>query len=159
MRDRRRDQPSEIEQMRHLHVFTILTKTILIVIAMKRPFVGPPVGSNDYLAGTLRNHGTGILGGVIWGTGMSMHWKEFRGAPRGTSRETPTAIRSLPHTIADTMGLRRTLAITGLVRTVLNGFSTSQTTFTLRIDYAATPTVGRSATLAAEGHSQQTRCY
>jgi glucose uptake protein len=84
-------------------------------LAMKKPFIGPPVGFADYFKGTLGNHLTGLLGGLIWGVGMSLNliasgragfaisyglgqaatmvaafwgvfiWKEFRSAPKGTS--------------------------------------------------------------------------
>jgi glucose uptake protein len=83
--------------------------------AMKKPFVGAAVSFRDYLAGSFSTHMTGILGGVIWGVGMSLNliasgragfaisyglgqgatmvaafwgvfiWKEFRTAPPGTS--------------------------------------------------------------------------
>jgi len=83
-------------------------------IAMRRPVVGPPVGFGDYWRGSLRNHLTGVLGGIVWGLGMSFNlmasgragfaisyglgqgatmiaafwgvfvWKEFRAAPAGT---------------------------------------------------------------------------
>jgi glucose uptake protein len=83
---------------------------------MLRPFTGDPVPFGDYFTtGTARLHGVGILGGMIWSTGMALSiiastragaalsyglgqgatlvgalwgvfvWKEFRGAPRGTS--------------------------------------------------------------------------
>jgi glucose uptake protein len=85
-------------------------------LAMKRPFVGAPVGFADYFRGSFNTHLTGILGGAIWGIGMSFSliasgragfaisyglgqgatmvaafwgvfiWKEFRHAPPGTSR-------------------------------------------------------------------------
>jgi glucose uptake protein len=84
-------------------------------LAMKRPFVGAPVGFADYCRGSLRCHLTGILGGVVWGLGMSLNlvasgragfaisyglgqgatmvaafwgvfvWKEFRHAPAGAN--------------------------------------------------------------------------
>jgi glucose uptake protein len=84
-------------------------------LAMKKPFVGTPVGFADYFKGSLSTHLTGILGGVIWGVGMSLNliasgragfaisyglgqgatmvaafwgvfiWKEFRTAPQGTA--------------------------------------------------------------------------
>jgi glucose uptake protein len=84
-------------------------------LLMRRPFVGPPVSLRTYFKGGFRNHIIGILGGAIWCLGMSLNilatgkaglaisyglgqgatiiaalwgifiWKEFRGAPRGTS--------------------------------------------------------------------------
>jgi glucose uptake protein len=91
-----------------------LSSFVWNVIAMKKPVVGAPVGLHDYFAGNLRTHMTGVLGGLIWGAGMSLNliasgragfaisyglgqgatmiaafwgvfiWKEFRTAPAGT---------------------------------------------------------------------------
>jgi glucose uptake protein len=101
-------------------VFTVavgilLSSFVWNTIAMKKPFTGAPVGFRDYFAANLRTHMTGVLGGVIWGTGTSLNliasgragfaisyglgqgatmvaaiwgvfiWKEFRAAPAGTS--------------------------------------------------------------------------
>jgi glucose uptake protein len=86
-------------------------------IVMAKPFSGEPVTYRDYfLKGSARLHFIGILGGVIWNTGMSFNiiastaagpalsyglgqgatlvgavwgvfiWKEFKGAPAGTGR-------------------------------------------------------------------------
>lgn len=86
-------------------------------IVMVKPFVGDPVSYCDYLSkGNARLHGIGILGGMIWGLGMSFSiiasgsagfpisyglgqgatmvaafwgvfvWKEFKQAPAGTNR-------------------------------------------------------------------------
>jgi glucose uptake protein len=93
----------------------VLSSFVWNVLAMKRPLVGDPVRSRDYFAGSLPTHMTGVLGGLIWGTGMSLNliasgragfaisyglgqgatmiaaiwgvfiWKEFRMAPAGTS--------------------------------------------------------------------------
>jgi len=85
-------------------------------IIMIRPFTGAPVPFGDYFTkGSARLHAVGILGGMIWSTGMALSiiastragaalsyglgqgatlvgalwgvfvWKEFKGAPRGTS--------------------------------------------------------------------------
>jgi glucose uptake protein len=84
-------------------------------IAMRKPVRGPPVSFRDYALGSWRAHLFGVLGGVIWGVGMSLNliasgragfaisyglgqgatmvaafwgvfiWKEFRTAPRGTA--------------------------------------------------------------------------
>ena len=84
-------------------------------IIMYKPFSGEPVPPMDYFRkGTLRLHAVGILGGMIWGVGMSFSiiasgaagfaisyglgqgatmigalwgvfiWREFKSAPRGT---------------------------------------------------------------------------
>jgi glucose uptake protein len=93
----------------------LLSSFVWNTFAMKKPFIGPPVGFRDYFAGSLRTHTTGVLGGVIWGAGTSLNliasgragfaisyglgqgatmiaaiwgvfiWKEFRTAPAGTS--------------------------------------------------------------------------
>jgi glucose uptake protein len=93
-----------------------LSNFILNTIVMKRPFVGLPVTFSNYFSGDFRTHLTGILGGMIWGVGMSFNiiasgragfaisyglgqgatmvaalwgvfiWKEFRNAPAGTSK-------------------------------------------------------------------------
>jgi glucose uptake protein len=86
-------------------------------IVMAKPFSGEPVTYRDYFQrGSARLHFIGILGGVIWNTGMSFNiiastaagpalsyglgqgatlvgavwgvfiWKEFKGAPAGTGR-------------------------------------------------------------------------
>ena len=84
---------------------------------MARPFVGEPVRYSDYIKkGNIRLHLIGILGGIIWGVGMSFSiiaagaagfaisyglgqgatlvaalwgvfiWKEFKDAPEGTNK-------------------------------------------------------------------------
>lgn len=86
-------------------------------IVMAKPFVGEPVPFGDYFKkGNPRLHLVGILGGVIWGVGMSFSilagdsagyaisyglgqgatmvaalwgvfiWKEFKAAPKGTNK-------------------------------------------------------------------------
>ena len=94
----------------------LLSSFVWNTLAMKKPFIGPPVGFRDYFAASLRTHMTGVLGGLIWGTGTSLNliasgragfaisyglgqgatmvaaiwgvfiWKEFRAAPAGTSK-------------------------------------------------------------------------
>jgi glucose uptake protein len=92
-----------------------LSSFVWNTFAMKKPFVGAPVGVPDYLKGGLGTHLSGIFGGIVWGVGMSFNliasgragfaisyglgqgatmvaavwgvfiWKEFRAAPTGTS--------------------------------------------------------------------------
>jgi glucose uptake protein len=92
----------------------LLSSFVWNSIAMKKPVRGAPVGFRDYALGSWRTHLFGVLGGVIWGVGMSLNliasgragfaisyglgqgatmvaafwgvfiWKEFRAAPRGT---------------------------------------------------------------------------
>jgi glucose uptake protein len=93
-----------------------LSNFILNTIVMKKPFVGAPVAFSAYFGGDFRTHLTGILGGMIWGVGMSFNiiasgragfaisyglgqgatmvaalwgvfiWKEFRNAPASASK-------------------------------------------------------------------------
>jgi glucose uptake protein len=93
-----------------------ISNFVLNTLMMKKPFVGAPVTYADYFKGGLGTHLTGILGGIIWGVGMSFNiiasgragfaisyglgqgatmvaafwgvfiWREFRAAPSGTSK-------------------------------------------------------------------------
>lgn len=93
----------------------LLSNVLFNSLLMWRPFVGTPVTYADYFRGSLKNHLTGVLGGVIWCIGMSFSiiasdqagpaisyglgqgativaalwgiyiWKEFKGAPAGTN--------------------------------------------------------------------------
>ena len=47
-----------------------LSNFVWNTLVMKKPFIGTPVGFAHYFDVGLRTHMTGILGGVIWGTGM-----------------------------------------------------------------------------------------
>src|SRR5258708_8044663 len=50
-----------------------LSDFLLGALIMKKPFVGAPVSFGDYFKGGLGTHLTGILGGIIWGVGMSFN--------------------------------------------------------------------------------------
>lgn len=94
-----------------------LSNFIVNTLVMMKPFVGDPVPVRDYFTkGNLRLHAVGILGGMIWGVGMSFAilagdaagyaisyglgqgatmvaalwgvfvWKEFKNAGPGASR-------------------------------------------------------------------------
>ncbi|NQV33528.1 MAG: multidrug DMT transporter permease [Phycisphaeraceae bacterium] len=94
-----------------------LSSFIWNTLVMRKPFVGEPVKYSDYAKlGDMRLHIIGILGGMIWGVGMSFAniasgaagdaisyglgqgatlvaaiwgvfiWKEFKGAPKGTNK-------------------------------------------------------------------------
>ena len=93
----------------------LLSNFLFNTFLMRRPLVGAPVGFKDYFKGGIKNHITGIAGGVIWCIGMSFSiiasgkagpaisyglgqgatviaalwgifiWKEFRNAPKGTT--------------------------------------------------------------------------
>jgi len=90
----------------------LISNFLFNYVIMKKPFEGEPLTFKDYRAGSAGVHLTGILGGVIWNTGMSMSiiasgkagyaisyglgqgatliaalwgvfiWKEFKGASR-----------------------------------------------------------------------------
>jgi glucose uptake protein len=112
-------EPGKMGPYAAVFVFAVgifLSSFVWNTVAMKKPFVGgPPVGFADYFKGSLGNHLTGLLGGLIWGVGMSLNliasgragfaisyglgqgatmvaafwgvfiWREFRSAPKGTS--------------------------------------------------------------------------
>lgn len=93
-------------------VGVLISNLVFNYFIMKKPFEGEPLSFKDYSKGTMRVHLTGILGGVIWNTGMAMSiiasgkagfaisyglgqgatliaalwgvfiWKEFRGASK-----------------------------------------------------------------------------
>lgn len=112
-------EPGKLGPYAAVFLFSVgifLSNFVLNTFIMKKPFVGTPVSFTDYFKGGLRAHLTGILGGIIWGIGMSLSiiasgragfaisyglgqgatmvaalwgvfiWKEFRSAPEGTSR-------------------------------------------------------------------------
>lgn len=94
----------------------LITTPVFNTFAMKHPVQGGKVTMKDYFAGDRRTHLTGMLGGVIWMSGMAVSfmgagaanpaiayalsnaapvvamiwgvfvWKEFKEAPRGTNR-------------------------------------------------------------------------
>jgi glucose uptake protein len=112
-------EPGKMGSYAAVFVFAVgifLSSFIWNTLAMKRPFVGEPVGFAQYFKGDFGTHLTGILGGIVWGLGMSFNliasgragfaisyglgqgatmvaalwgvfiWKEFRHAPNGTSK-------------------------------------------------------------------------
>jgi glucose uptake protein len=50
----------------------VISNILFNYLIMKRPFEGVPLSFKDYRKGTPIIHLTGILGGIIWNTGMSM---------------------------------------------------------------------------------------
>lgn len=112
-------EPGKLGPYAAVFIFAVgifLSNFVINTIVMKKPFVGAPVSYADYFKGDLRTHGTGLLGGIIWGVGMSFNiiasgragfaisyglgqgatmvaafwgvfiWKEFRAAPAGTGK-------------------------------------------------------------------------
>jgi len=93
----------------------LLSNFVFISVLMRRPLRGEPVSPSAYFQADLRTHSIGVLGGTIWGMGMTFSllatgpagfaisyglgqgatmvaalwgvfiWKEFRGAPPGTN--------------------------------------------------------------------------
>lgn len=93
-----------------------LTTFIFNPFFMKKPVEGPPVNMKQYFAGSLKTHSIGLLGGLIWASGMVVSfmavgagdpavsyalsnaapvvailwgvfvWKEFKDAPKGTNK-------------------------------------------------------------------------
>lgn len=49
----------------------LISNSVFNSILMKKPFEGAPVTYSQYLAGSLKEHLTGILGGMIWCVGMT----------------------------------------------------------------------------------------
>ena len=111
--------PGKMGNYAAVFVFAVgvfLSSFLWNTLAMRKPFVGTPVGFADYFKGGAGTHLTGLLGGIIWGCGMSFNliasaragfaissglgqgatrvaafwgvfiWREFRTAPAGTSR-------------------------------------------------------------------------
>ncbi|HBE42085.1 MAG TPA: multidrug DMT transporter permease [Bacteroidales bacterium] len=94
----------------------VVSNFLFNYLLMKKPIEGEPLSFNDYRKGSARVHLTGILGGIIWNTGMSMSilaagkagfaisyglgqgatliaalwgvfiWKEFKGANKTVNR-------------------------------------------------------------------------
>jgi glucose uptake protein len=92
-----------------------LSNFLFNTLLIKRPFVDEPTSYKAYFIGPFRTHLVGVLGGIIWGIGNSFNliaagkagpaisyglgqgatlvaalwgvfiWKEFRGAPKGTT--------------------------------------------------------------------------
>ena len=92
-----------------------LTTFIFNPFFMAKPVEGPPVAIKQYFTGNMKTHLIGVLGGLIWASGMVVSfmavgagdpavsyalsnaapvvailwgvfvWKEFRGAPKGTN--------------------------------------------------------------------------
>ncbi len=113
-------EPGKFTPYTAVFVFSVglfLSNFVWNTAVMAKPFAGPPVPYKDYFTkGNVRLHCVGILGGAIWGLGMSFSilasgpagfaisyglgqgatmvaslwgvfiWKEFRNAPAGTNR-------------------------------------------------------------------------
>jgi glucose uptake protein len=92
-----------------------LSNFLFNTVLMKKPFEGTPISYSEYFKGGIKEHLTGIMGGIIWGIGMSLSiiaagkagfaisyglgqgatliaalwgvfiWKEFKGAGKSTN--------------------------------------------------------------------------
>jgi glucose uptake protein len=114
-----RPEPGKVGPYAAVFIFAVgifVSNLLLNSLVMKKPFRGGPVTYAEYFHGGFGTHLTGILGGIIWGVGMSFNiiasgragfaisyglgqgatmvaafwgvfiWREFRTAPSGTSR-------------------------------------------------------------------------
>ncbi len=112
-------EPGKMGPYAAVFVFAVgifLSNFLWNTIVMKKPFIGTPVSFSQYFQGSFNTHLTGVLGGVIWGLGMSFSliasgragfaisyglgqgatmiaafwgvfiWREFRAAPAGTAK-------------------------------------------------------------------------
>jgi len=113
-------EPGKMGPYAAVFIFSLgvfLSSFVWNIIVMARPFTGEPVPFGDYFKkGNPRLHLIGILGGMIWGVGMSVNnvaagtagpaisyglgqgatmiaalwgvfiWKEFKAAPAGTNK-------------------------------------------------------------------------
>jgi glucose uptake protein len=67
-------QPGLLTPYTAVVIFTIgilISNILFNTILMKKPVEGEPVSYRDYFSGALKEHLTGILGGIIWCIGMS----------------------------------------------------------------------------------------
>jgi len=51
----------------------LISNFLFNTLLMKKPFEGTPVSYSQYFAGSLKEHMTGILGGIIWCIGMTFN--------------------------------------------------------------------------------------
>ena len=112
-------EPGKLSPYTALVVFAVgmlASNFIFNTFIMLKPLNGPPLGPGDYFRGTAGQHLLGIIGGMIWGVGMTLSiiaagqagpsisyglgqgatmvaalwgvfvWREFRAAPLGTSK-------------------------------------------------------------------------
>ena len=112
-------EPGKMGPYAAVFVFAVgifLSNFVWNTLFMKKPLIGTPVNFSQYFEGSFGTHLTGVLGGVIWGLGMSFSiiasgragfaicyglgqgatmiaafwgvfiWREFRAAPAGTGK-------------------------------------------------------------------------
>jgi glucose uptake protein len=51
----------------------LLSNFVFNTIIMRKPFRGEPVSASAYFRGDLRTHLIGVLGGIVWGVGMTLN--------------------------------------------------------------------------------------
>lgn len=112
-------EPGKMGPYAAVFVFSVgvlLSNIFMNPFIMKKPFRGEPVSGSAYFQAAAGTHAIGVLGGMIWGVGMSLNilasgsagfaisyglgqgstmvaalwgvfvWKEFKEAPPGTGR-------------------------------------------------------------------------
>ncbi|MCA5006278.1 GRP family sugar transporter [Sphingobacterium bovistauri] len=51
----------------------LLSNLLFNTLLIKKPFIGEPTNYKAYFSGSIRNHMTGIMGGIIWGIGNALN--------------------------------------------------------------------------------------
>ncbi len=68
-------EPGKLGPYSAVFVFSVgifLSNLVFNTLIMKWPLRGEPVPLSDYFRGSFPTHGIGVLGGLIWGVGMSL---------------------------------------------------------------------------------------
>src|SRR5215471_1587774 len=68
-------EPGKMGPYAAVFVFAVgifLSNFVWNTLVMKKPFIGTPVSFSQYFQGSFNTHLTGVLGGIIWGLGMSL---------------------------------------------------------------------------------------
>jgi glucose uptake protein len=69
-------EPGKLSPYSAIFIFSIgilLSNFLFNTLLMIKPFTGTPVTYRDYFNGSARSHWFGIVGGIIWGLGMSFN--------------------------------------------------------------------------------------
>ena len=70
-------EPGKVTPYTAIVLFTLgvlLSNFLWNTIAMRKPFVGEPVGYGQYFKGSLKTHLVGVLGGCIWCLGTALSY-------------------------------------------------------------------------------------
>ncbi|MBC7934042.1 MAG: multidrug DMT transporter permease [Rhizobacter sp.] len=71
-----RIQPGQLSPYTAVFIFiagVFISNFVLNTIIMKKPIEGSPLKYSDYFKGSIKNHLAGIIGGLIWCTGMMLN--------------------------------------------------------------------------------------